>query len=47
MALDITCAMISSVDLAHYSVSRAKEWVSLNCGTIICDLVLFILILCN
>ena len=25
--------MISSVNLAHYRVSRAKEWVSEDCGT--------------
>ena len=25
--------MISSVDLAHYGVSRAKDWVSEDCGT--------------
>ena len=25
--------MISSVDLAHYGVSRSKDWVSLDCGT--------------
>ena len=28
-----TCTMISSVDLAHYGVSRAKDWVSVDCGT--------------
>ena len=27
------CTMISSVDLAHYGVSRAKDWVSVDCGT--------------
>ena len=26
--------MISSVDLAFYGVSRAKDWVSVDCGTI-------------
>ena len=26
--LYLTCTMISSVDLAHYGVSRAKDWVS-------------------
>ena len=26
--------MISSVDLAHYGVSRAKDWVFVDCGTI-------------
>ena len=31
--LHLTCTMISSVDLAHYEVSRAKNWVSLDCGT--------------
>ena len=25
--------MISSADLAHYRVSRAKDWVSVDCGT--------------
>ena len=25
--------MISSVDLAHYRVSCAKDWVSVDCGT--------------
>ena len=33
--LYLTCTMISSVDLAHYGVSRAKDWVSVDCGTII------------
>ena len=28
-----TCTMISTVDLAHYGVSRAKDWVSVDCGT--------------
>ena len=31
--LYLTCTMISSVDLAHYGVSRAKDWVSVNCGS--------------
>ena len=31
--LYLTCTMISSVDFAHYSVSRAKDWVSVDCGT--------------
>ena len=26
--------MISSVDLAQYGVSRPKDWVSVDCGTI-------------
>ena len=30
----LTCTMISSVDLAHYEVSRAKDRVSVDCGTI-------------
>ena len=30
--LYLTCTMISSVDLAHYVVSRAKDWVSVGCG---------------
>ena len=28
-----TCTTITSVDLAHYGVSRAKDWVSVDCGT--------------
>ena len=24
---------ITSIDLAHYGVSRAKDWVSVKCGT--------------
>ena len=31
--LYLTCSMISSVDDAHYGVSCAKEWVSMDCGT--------------
>ena len=31
--LYLTCTMISSVDLAHYGISRATVWVSENCGT--------------
>ena len=27
-----TCTTITSVDLAHYGVSRAKDWVSVDCG---------------
>ena len=34
--LYLTCTMISSVDLAHYGVSRANDWVSVDCGTRIC-----------
>ena len=29
----LTCTIITSVDLAHYGVSRAKDWVSVDCGT--------------
>ena len=32
--LYLTCIMISSVNLAHYGVSRAKDLVSVECGTI-------------
>ena len=32
--LYLTCTMISSLDLAHYGVSRAKDWVSVDCSTI-------------
>ena len=32
--LYLTCTTISSVDLAHCRVSRAKDWVSVDCGTI-------------
>ena len=28
-----TCTMICSVDLAHFGVSRANDWVSVDCGT--------------
>ena len=31
--LYLTCTTIISVDLAHYGVSRAKDWVSVDCGT--------------
>ena len=31
--LSLICTTISSVDLAHYRVSRAKDWVSVECGT--------------
>ena len=33
--LYLTCTTITSVDLAHYVVSHAKDWVSVDCGTII------------
>ena len=29
----LTCTTISVVDLAHFGVSRAKDWVSVACGT--------------
>ena len=32
--LYLTCPMISSVDLVHYRVSRAEDWVSVDCGTV-------------
>ena len=31
--LYLTCTTITSVDLAHYGVSRAKDWVSVDVGT--------------
>ena len=31
--LYLSCTTITSVDLAHYRVSRAKDWVSEDCGT--------------
>ena len=31
--LYLTCTTITSIDLAHYGVSRAKGWVSVKCGT--------------
>ena len=31
--LYLTCTIITSIDLAHYGVSRAKDWVSVKCGT--------------
>ena len=32
--LCLTRTTITSVDLAHYGVSHAKDWVSVDCGTI-------------
>ena len=32
--LYLTFTMPISVDIAHYGVSRAKDWVSVDCGTI-------------
>ena len=31
--LYLTCTTITSIDLAHYGVSRAIDWVSMKCGT--------------
>ena len=31
--LYLTCTTITLVDLAHYGVSRAKDWVSVDYGT--------------
>ena len=32
--LYLTCTTITSADLTHYGVSRAKDWVAVDCGTI-------------
>ena len=57
--LYLTCTMISSVDLAHYGVSRATDMVTAYCGTMsicnpkklflhkICQRVLFVLDILN
>ena len=37
--LYLTCTTITSVDLAHYRVSRAKDWVSVDCGTMYVSIV--------
>ena len=31
--LYLTCTMISSANLVHYGIPRAKDWVSVNGGT--------------
>ena len=31
--LYLTCTTITNVDIAHYGVSCAKDWVSVDCGT--------------
>ena len=31
--LYLTCTTINSVDLAYCTLSRAKDWVSVDCGT--------------
>ena len=36
--LYLTCTTITSVDLAYYGVSRAKDWVSVDSGTIYFEL---------
>ena len=33
--LYLTCTTISSVDLAQYGVPLAKDWLSVDCGTIV------------
>ena len=33
--LYLTCTTITSVDLTHYGVSRAKDWISGDCGSTI------------
>ena len=38
--LYLTCTTITSIDLAHYGVSRAQDWVSVKCGTIIFIIIL-------
>ena len=37
--LYLTCTMISSVDLANYGGSFAKDWTSVDCGIISDNLV--------
>ena len=34
--LYLTCTTITSVDLARCGVSRTKNWVSVDCGTLPC-----------
>ena len=43
--LYLTCTTITSVDLAHYGVSRAKDWVSVDCGSM-CTYLLFLFNFC-
>ena len=45
--LYLTCTTITSVDLAHYGVSRAKDRVSVDCGTIPNIRQYFLLLQCN
>ena len=42
--LYLTCTTITSVDLTLYGVSRAKHWVSVDCGTIFNVLVVRIIL---
>ena len=44
--LYLTCTTITSVDLAHYGVSRAKDWVSVDCDTSIVIGFLYIEYIC-
>ena len=30
--LNFTCTMISSADIVHYGVSRAEDWISVDCS---------------
>ena len=41
--LYLTCTTITSVDLAHYVVSRAKDWVSVDCDTSLASVVFFLI----
>ena len=39
--LYLTCTTITSVDQAHYGVSRAKDWVSVDRGTSVLSMLQF------
>ena len=39
------CTTITIVDFAHYGVSRAKDWVLVDCGTMSCYSDVFIRVL--
>ena len=43
--LYLTCTTITSINLAHYGVSRAKDWVSVKCGTNVYKLTIRLLFL--
>ena len=30
--LCLTCTMTASIDFEHYGISRAKDWLSVDCG---------------